>query len=96
MARSTFNPIKFVNPPEKVQVDLTALFPSSPHHKVAHRAQGLRVCEVVEGELSRIGLTVEGETLLYVTYKLEFNRDKAPQSQWVPAWVVRPAAQPEN
>lgn len=91
MARSTFNPIKFINPPENVLVDLAALFPQSPHRHVVYRAEGLQVDKVVEGKLSRWGCTTEGETLAYVTYQMRFGRDKAPQSHWVPAYVVRPA-----
>jgi len=72
-----------------VLIDLRMLYPSSPHHAADYIAACMRVQQVVEGALSQWGITTEGEKLAYVSYAIEFARDKSTMSHWVPVEVLR-------
>ncbi|MBY4210799.1 hypothetical protein HQO42_05370 [Rhodococcus fascians] len=84
-----FRPLKRIEPPEHVLIDLHALYPAPPHFKAEFVSGGVKVNTVVEGTLTMLGMTEEGFTIAYVSYELEFGRDKAPVSQWVPMAVVK-------
>lgn len=86
-----FRPLKRVEPPEHVLIDLHALYPAPAHHRADFVSGGIKVNTVVEGTISMWGMTGEGFRMAYVSYELEFGRDKAPVTQWVPVEVVRPA-----
>lgn len=72
-------------------IDLHALYPAPAHHRADFVSGGIKVNTVVEGTISMWGMTGEGFRMAYVSYELEFGRDKAPVTQWVPVEVVRPA-----
>lgn len=72
-------------------IDLRVLYPSSPHHSADYIAAGMRVQQIVEGTLSQWGSTTEGEKLAYVSYTIEFARDKSTVSHSLPVEVLRPA-----
>jgi hypothetical protein len=89
MVRSTlWNPLVAIDPPERVLIDLSCVFPRSPHHQAVYTASGMKASGIVDGTLSMLGITTEGERLAYVTYRIEFGGDSAPVTHWVPEWIL--------
>ena len=55
-----FRPLKRIEPPEHVLIDLHGLYPAPPHSKAESVSGGVKVNTVVDGTLTMLGMTEEG------------------------------------
>ena len=84
------DPFRRVDPPVRVLVDLTVLFPREPHRTGRYNPQGLQLHKVVEGRVTCWGLCEQGDWWALVTYEIAYGARKKPVTHWVPGWVLRP------
>jgi hypothetical protein len=85
------DPFRRVDPPIKVLVDLTTLFPRQPHRSGRYNPSGLQMHKVVDGRLTCWGLCESGDWWGLVTYEIAYGSKKKDVTHWVPAWVLLPA-----
>lgn len=88
--QSVRDPFRRVDPPIRVLVDLTTLFPRQPHRRGSYNPQGLQMHKVVEGKLSCWGLCEHGDWWALVSYDIAFGSKKNAVTHWVPGWVLKP------
>jgi hypothetical protein len=81
-----------VDPPQRVLVDLSTLFPRAPHSagRGRYHPGGLQLHAVVVGRLTCWGRCEWGQWWGLVTYSIVFGPQARPVTHWIPAWVLKP------
>lgn len=85
-------PIRQVEPPVAVLVDLTSLFARQPHPTSSgYHPSGLQLNRVVTGRLSHWGLCEQGQWWGLVTYAVAHGTRQWTVTHWIPGWMLRRA-----
>lgn len=74
-----------------VLIDLSALYPNSPHFDGVYQPDGLQIRAIHLGVLTEWGRDEWGAWYGKVTYTITARNREERMTHWVPAWALRPA-----